>query len=273
MSNYSDLDEKIRINFFFEPKKRNSRSISQFTCAHLGFLVQDGFNELKRRIYHKIRCIKCGKRFGNDANMWDLLQYQQKIKKILYELFIFKYPLTGVAKRWGIPQDKLSRFKKSLVSQVFEQNAEKIEHDIKKLPRGIMLADETFMGSRGSSNVEIVVINNLFEVLSTSPAMKGTLKKSILEAFNKIPKECKKKLKILITDGEPSYESIAKELGGGTIHLIQVHSHEKQGEIVVSKHEKLGPHYLHYNIYTHWKAFYRNKHELKFKWEIKLIKG
>lgn len=23
----------------------------------------------------------------------------------------------------------------------------------------------------------------------------------------------------------------------------------------------------------HWKAFYRNKHELKFKWEIKYIKG
>ena len=24
---------------------------------------------------------------------------------------------------------------------------------------------------------------------------------------------------------------------------------------------------------THWKVFYRNKHELKFKWEIKFIKG
>ncbi|GAI78462.1 unnamed protein product, partial [marine sediment metagenome] len=24
---------------------------------------------------------------------------------------------------------------------------------------------------------------------------------------------------------------------------------------------------------THWKAFYRNKHELKFKWEIKFIRG
>ena len=28
-----------------------------------------------------------------------------------------------------------------------------------------------------------------------------------------------------------------------------------------------------YKIYTHWKAFYHNKHRLKFKWEIKFIKG
>jgi len=44
-------------------------------------------------------------------------------------------------------------------------------------------------------------------------------------------------------------------------------------EIIISKYQKLGPHYLHYKIYTHWKAFYRDKHELKFKWEIKFIKG
>jgi len=202
-----------------------------------------------------------------------LLQYQQKIKKILYELFILKYPSKGVAIRWGIPPEMLSRFKKSFVSQVFQQNAEIIEHELKALPRGVMFADETFMGSRGNSNVEIVVINELFEILSTEPAIKGALKKSILEVFNKIPEAVKKKLKILITDGEPSYDSIAKEFGGGIIRLIQFHAHEKRGEIIISRYEKLGPHYLHYKIYTHWKAFYRDKHKLKFKWEIKLIKG
>ncbi|MFX1260416.1 MAG: hypothetical protein ACFFAN_21410 [Promethearchaeota archaeon] len=46
--------------------------------------------------------------------MWNLLSYQQKIKMILYELFILKYPLTGVAIRWNITQQKLSQFKKSL---------------------------------------------------------------------------------------------------------------------------------------------------------------
>ena len=118
-----------------------------------------------------------------------------------------------------------------------------------------MLADETFMGVRGNSNVEIVVINGIFEILSTGSAIKGALKKSILEVFNKIPNAVKKKFKILITDGEPSYESIAKEFGGHMIHLVQFHAHEKRGEIVINKYEKLGPHYLHYKIYTHWKAF------------------
>ena len=202
-----------------------------------------------------------------------MLQYQQKIKKILYELFILKYPLKGIAIRWGISPEMLSRFKKTFVSQVFQQNAEIIEHELKTLPRGVMLADETFMGVRGNSNVEIVVINGIFEILSTGSAIKGALKKSILEVFNKIPNAVKKKLKILITDGEPSYESIAKEFGGHMIHLVQFHAHEKRGEIIINKYEKLGPHYLHYKIYTHWKAFYRDKHELKFKWEIKLIKG
>jgi len=102
--------------------------------------------------------------------VWNLLVYQQKIKKILYELFILKHPLKGVALRWGIPPEMLSRFRKSFVSQVFQQNSELIEQKVKDLPRGVMLADETFMGDRGNSNVKIVVINNNFEVLSTGPA-------------------------------------------------------------------------------------------------------
>ncbi len=271
--NYPNLENKIRISFFSGPKKRKSKSNSQDACAHLGTLTYNGYNTIKNRKARRIKCSKCGKRFGNDVKMKDLLNYQQKIKKILYEIFIFKYPLKGIAIRWGIAPEVLSRFKKSFVSQVFQQNAELIEHEIKKIPRGVMLADETFMGSRGKSNVEIVVINNNFETLSMNPARKGALKKSILDTFNKIPEGNKKKLKILITDGEPSYDSIAKVFGGRIIHLVQFHAHEKRGEIVVNKYKKLGPHLLHYIIYTHWKAFYRDKHELKFKWEIKLIKG
>ena len=205
--------------------------------------------------------------------MWNLLEYQQAIKKILYELFFFKNPLKGVAIKRGIPPEMLSRFKKSFVSQVYQQNEKILEHKQKPLTRGVMLADETFMGSRGNSNIEIMVINLDYEVLSTNPVKKKALKKSIEDAFYKIPPETRKKLKYLITDGEPSYESIPKLFGGGIVHLVQFHAHNKRGEITVNYFKKLGPHFLHYKILTHWKAFYRDKHELKFKWEIKLIKG
>ena len=46
------------------------------------------------------------------------------------------------------------------------------------------------MGSRGNANVEIVVINNIFEILSTGPVDEGDLKKSISEVFNKISDWC-----------------------------------------------------------------------------------
>ena len=273
MSVYPNLTDKIRINFFSGPKKRNSRSTSQIMCVHTGLFVYNGYNKLENEKPHRVRCIKCGKRFGNDVDAWKLLTYQEKIKMILYELFILKYPLTGVAKRWGITQEKLSQFKKSFVSQVFQQNSELIEKKLKALPRGVMLADETFMGSRGNSNVEIVFINNQFETLSTGSVDEGNLKESILAVFEKIPEACRKKFKILITDGEASYKSIVKIFGSKVIHVVQLHNKDQRGEIIISKYEKLGPHFLHYKIYTHWKAFYRDKHELKFKWEIKFIKG
>ena len=271
--NYPDLNEKMRMNFFSGPKKRNLKSASQQTCAHLGSITWDGFNTSKQKKEHRIQCSKCGKRFGNDLLMIDLLLYQEKIKKILYELFHFNYPLTGVAIRWEIPQHKLSEFKKSFILQVFQQNSEVIEQKIKALPRGVMLGDETYLGSWGNSDTEIVFINDDYETLSIGTANEGDLKNSILEAFHKIPEACREKLKILITDGEPSYKSIAKIFGNIVIHVVQLHNERQRGEIIISKYIKLGPHFLHYKIKTHWKAFYRNKHELKFKWEIKFIKG
>ena len=273
MMNYPGLDEKIRVNFFFDPKKRNSRSNSQNVCAHLGTLTYNGFNILKDGKIQRIRCSKCSKRFGKDIEMRNLLLYQQKIKKILYELFILKYPLTGVAIQWGIPQDKLSKFKKSVVSHVFQQNSEVIEQKLKALPRGVILGDETYIGTRGNSDTEIIFINDNYETLSIGIADEGDLKKSILGAFHKIPEVCREKLKVLITDGEPSYKAIAKIFGSKVIHVAQLHTQKQRGKVIISKYKKLGPHFLHYKISTHWKAFYRNKHELKFKWEIKFIKG
>ena len=115
--------------------------MSQKACAHLGTLVYNGFNIVGNKRFHRVKCTKCKKRFGNEVVAWNLLQYQQKIKKILYELFILKYPTKGVAIRWGIPPEMLSRFKKSFVSNVFQQNANIIEHEIKPLPRGVMLVE------------------------------------------------------------------------------------------------------------------------------------
>ncbi len=271
--NYPSLNDKMRINFFSGPVKRNSKSPSPETCAHMGTIIWDGFNTLNHKKAHRLYCSKCGKRFGNYLELIDLLLYQEKIQKILYELFVFKYPLTGVATRWGIPQDKLSKFKKSIVLQVFQQNLKIIEEKVKELPRGVILGDETYMGSMGNSNAEIVFINNDYETLSTEPVIEGELKESILRAFHKIPEACRERLRVLITDGEPSYKAIAKIFGSRVIHIVQLHSKDQLGEVIINKFVKLGPHFLHYKIYTHWKAFCQDKHELKFKWEIKFIKG
>jgi hypothetical protein len=270
---YDALDKKIRVNFFSGQKKQSSKSALHESCAHIGTITWDGFNTIKHEKKHRIQCSKCGKRFGSDIEMWNLLLYQEKIKKILYELFIYKYPLTGVAKRWGITQQKLSQFKKSFVRQVFQQNLEIIEQKCKDLPKGVMLGDETYLGSRGNSDVKIVFINNNYETLSIGAVNEGKLVDSILDTFHNIPKACRDKLKILITDGEPSYKSIAKIFGNKVIHVAQFHAQKQRGEIIISKFVKLGPHFLHHKIMTHWKAFYRDKQELKFKWEIKLIKG
>ena len=97
---------------------------------------------------------------------------------------------------------------------------ELIEQKLKALPRGVVLADETFKGSRGNSNMEIVMVYEKFEILSTEPTNEGALKKSILEVFHKIPEACREKLKILITDREPSYKSIAKIFSNKVIHIV-----------------------------------------------------
>ena len=98
MTIYPNLEDEIRINFFSDPKKRNSKSTSQKLCSHLGKLAYNGFNSVEDGIFHRIKCLACGKRFGRGIDMWNLLSYQQKIKMILYEIFDLKNPLMGIAK-------------------------------------------------------------------------------------------------------------------------------------------------------------------------------
>ena len=51
---YPNLDEKIPINFFSGPKKRNSKSTSQIMCAHVSSLVWDGFNSVSSEKDHRV---------------------------------------------------------------------------------------------------------------------------------------------------------------------------------------------------------------------------
>ncbi len=116
-----------------------------------------------------------------------------------------------------------------------------MEQKLKALSRGVILGDETHLGSRGNSDIEIVFINNDYETLSIGTANEESLKKSILEAFHKIPEACREKLKILSTDGEPSYKSVAQKFGSKVIHVVQLHNEKQRGEVIISKYVKLGP--------------------------------
>lgn len=273
MSEYPNLDKKIKINFFCGPKKKSINQQQIIQCNHIGYLEYDGFNIINGLKIQRIKCSKCEKRFGNAINLFHLLTYQEKIKKVVYEIFFLRYPLNGIAIRWGILQDKLSRFKKRLVHQIYQQNQGMIEEKIRTLPRGIILGDETFMGSMGNSHTQIQFINNVFEVLSTGPAEPGNLGQSILNVFENIPEICRKKLRLLISDGEPSYKSIPQRYGGKIIHLIQYHNNRQLGQVSIEKYEKVGPHLFHYIIKTHWKVFAKGTHELQFRWQIKFIKN
>lgn len=273
MNKYPDLDNKVRLNIFCGPKTNESKPNSIIQCDHIGSLRYNGYNKSSTGKTHRIKCVMCGKRFGKETDNYDLLVYQQKIRKIIYEMFILTTNLKSIAVRWGIRPEMLSRFKKKLVQQIYLQNYEKIEEKLKSLPKGIILGDETFMGQMGKSHSEVLFINDNFETLATGPVQQGQLKKSILDTYNKIPEECTKKLKILMSDGEPSYKSIAIQHGGKAIHFVQYHNKKQLGQISIEKYEKVGPHHFHYIISTHWKAFAKGSHELKFKWQIKFIKG
>jgi len=55
MTVYSALDEKMQINFFSGPIKRNSKSASQQMCAHIGSFIWDGFNTSKHKNDHRVK--------------------------------------------------------------------------------------------------------------------------------------------------------------------------------------------------------------------------
>lgn len=273
MANIPDLDNKIRLNIFCSPKTKNSKIRTVTQCNHTGTLTFDGFNNKDGKQDQRVHCSQCGKRFGNNIDTYKLLVYQTKLKKVVNELFLLKNPQKGIAKRKKMDRGALCRFKKRFVEETYEQNKNLLESTLKGLPQGLMIGDETFMGQMGNSDVEVLFINNNYETLSTGPIKNNQKKQAILHTFNKIPHECSRRLKILMTDGESSYKEIPKQRGGKVIHLIQFHNKKQLGQVSIEKYVKVGPHQFHYIIRTHWKAFSKGTHILKFKWEIKFIKG
>jgi hypothetical protein len=269
----STLEDFVPLSFFSVPKTTSLKRGTVKSCTHLGYLVCDGFNQTKSGKIQRVKCSRCKKRFGNGIKIRQLFEYQSSLKKVIYDIFFAKMEQKEVQKRYGIPQPQVSAFKKDYVKCIIKQHPDLFKTSHKMLPNGIINADETFIGKMGNSNIEIVVINNDFQILATGPAMEGDLLTSIQEAFGKIPASIMKKMKILITDGEPSYNTIAKDAKNGVIHVQQFHGKKKLGQIVLNRYKSFGPHTLHYEIMTHWKIFKNMNKEIKFKWAIRFIQG
>jgi len=268
-----DLDNFVPVTFFFIDKNSDLENRSPKKCKHLGYLVKDGVNKDSPASTQRLKCSNCGKRFGTGVNEFKLGEYHYKIKQILYDLFIDGSKQNKMEERWLIPQPKLSQFKRSFVEQTFDQFPDLVLDRPKDLPLGTMYADETFIGKKGNSNTEIVFCSENFEILSTEGVKTPDLKKPITVAFNKISEKNRKRLRILVTDGEPTYCGIALGSNRRVIHVQQYHKRSLLGQVTFNKYRSFGPHTLRYQIHTHWKVFKEEKQEFCFHWEIKFIKG
>jgi len=272
MIKYPNLDAIIPLNFFSAPQSKDQKEGSTKTCSHLGFLVKDGYNRNTKGNTQRTKCIACQKRFGTDTHIADLYTYQIQIQQLIYDIFIARIHQKEIESRWQIPQSKVSRFKKMLVEHISREPKVFSRSSENRLPRGILRADETFMGKRGNSNTEINMINDDFETIAAGTARSGQLRESIKDVYNTIPEQDRERLRVLITDGEPAYEFIPLEASGRVIHLQQMHARRLLGKVQINKYEKFGPHHLHYIIKTNWKIFKQTNPLIEFEWEIKFIK-
>ena len=68
-------------------------------------------------------------------------------------------------------------------------------------------------------------------------------------------------MRVLVTDGEPTYETAAFMSNRRVVHVQQYHSRSLLGQITLNKYKKYGPHVLHYQIHTHWKIFTKEKQQ------------
>lgn len=268
-----DLEKKIPVKINTIHGNRVREDKEETSCIHPYKLVMDGVNDVNNEKMQRYRCNSCNSRFGNKINIQVVKDYIIKIKEILYDLLIMDGLLSKVAEKYGIPQPKLSTFKKRAVRQMYSQNRAALEHPKGKLPDGVLFADETFMGPKGNSNSEVVFVNIKSKLLAAGPVQKKGLFNYIQAAYSGIDESVQKRLSLFVTDGEPAYKRLTKSIGDNIIHVQQLHGHEKRGIILINKYERLGAHWLEYQIKTNWKAFCSGKQELKVEWSIKLKRG
>lgn len=271
--NCIDYDKIIPIKFKSCVNLIPSSKEKNINCSHVGYLIKDGKNPSNSGSQQRWKCKICKKRFGSDTTEWKLQLYLYRMQILLYELFIERSTQTNIQKRWGIRQDSLSKLKRNIVGQIVEQNRSLLISTKIPLKYGVVYGDETFFGKRGNSNQEVIFCNDDFDILSTEPVTPTYLQPAILKAYQKIPLKCRNRIRVLISDGEPSYKSIALNHSYRILHVQQYHSRAKLGQITINKYQKFGPHTLHFQIHTHWKIFTQNKQEFGFKWEIKFIQG
>ncbi|TFG17094.1 MAG: hypothetical protein EU530_11120 [Promethearchaeota archaeon] len=267
-----NYEEKVKVHIFSKLESKRSSDPSFSPCPHFFYLVKDGWNHSSSGSSQRYKCKNCGKRFGSNTNEWNMLVYKAKINRILHSIFFEGTKEISIGDTWEIPQYEVSRFKHKYVDQVFEQHPTLINQQEYAIPKGVIYGDETFFGKRGNSLSEIVFVNDKFEVIAAGLVEPKNLEKSIKKIFLIIPKNCRDKLRVLVSDGEPSYKSIPFLGSLRSIVVQQNHTPGKLGKISIHKYEKFGPHHLHYIIYTHWKIFTKARIEISVKWEIKFIK-
>jgi hypothetical protein len=268
-----NLDKLIPLTFFSKKQMANPKIKQGEKCNHLGYLIKDSIRNINGLTKQRLKCSKCDQRFGSDVNALDLLHYQNKINYVVYELFLEGSKQKYMEKRWGIPQDQLSKFKRKYVGNIFVQNPNLVFEDLKELPKGLIYGDETYMGKKGNSNTEIVFVNESFEILATSAMENMSLGSTIINTFSKITQKNRERMRVLVSDGEPTYCTLGLNSNRTVIHVQQYHSHALLGQITLNKYEDFGPHILHFQIHTHWKIFKNNKREFGFHWNINFIKG
>ena len=272
MTAIKSLEKKVPIKFSFTQNQKEIDLLKENSCPHPYKLKKDGYNHLKNGNIQRYKCKVCTSRLGTKKTVQDFQKYMKKIKKIVHDLFILGFPLSGVAKRYGIPQPKLSTFKKQVIREAYSQNRDLLEHPCHRLPGGIMFGDETFFGNKKNYNSEVAFVSNDFKILAAGPVEKENLEQYIKDVFFGIDNSLLKQLKVFISDGEKAYKKLMRMLNKNIIHIQQIHDPRERGTIFINKYERLGPHLLHYQIKTNWKAFNGGKKELVLEWSIKLIR-
>ncbi|MHA1283795.1 MAG: hypothetical protein ACTSQP_14965, partial [Promethearchaeota archaeon] len=95
------LEKKVPIRFSFKQNQKEMDLLKENSCPHPYKLKKDGHNHLKNGNTQRYKCKLCTSRLDTKKTVQDFQKYMKKIKKIVHDLFILGFPLSGVAKRYG----------------------------------------------------------------------------------------------------------------------------------------------------------------------------